>query len=497
MEETYLVDFWDPGDTADESVENMTAQGLVRVSEDAWFIDAAKIKCAAVDGERGKQAQYLDMMLTCSESFHMGFEEEIFAVDVFFHPQTYGYLLRHAEAGVYANIDGNIWSANSTSHFARVMGEWADQQRLSDDSSPVLIFPEDIIAIPNNWFQAPFTVLNTLTVLDLTVNGNIRNVFIFQWIVWPIVPICDMTDPECDAARMLHVLIEAARNTFPAQAAASLRLAIATLLAVPLTSDLPYQLVTYEQPIQARIAYIELLSRWYSAAARVHVVRDLFSTFLGHCLTLKGWLLDVPSRYAVCIQLLKAVLSVDDPTAENILLLDGRMDQYAGDWSEAKTPAENVEYLLEAIARRLTRSAGNSSSVDANDRSTLPDAQAAVTLALETELFDHIENNGSTMDAISLIMHSGAQKAIRYMLGKGASSRDLSTRLSTKIATFITLKEEYLIDSIKHDDAGNIDSELTDLTYATPSATNHVKRLTAPSSRSNSNTLAGYALPLK
>ena len=106
------------------------------------------------------------------------------------------------------------------------------------------------------------------------------------YLLHPITPQLDLTDDNAGQATMARLLLNTAKDNFPAVAATSEKLAVAALLAI----HVPSTLVQVEDTLLSRAAYVQLLSNWHSPDKRVYVMQSKFHVLLLHCGVLGSWL---------------------------------------------------------------------------------------------------------------------------------------------------------------------------------------------------------------
>ena len=311
----------------------------------------------------------------------------------------------------------------------------------------------------------------TPTTQDLAPEGDLYPWMRLLWLIHPVTPNVDLTDDDEECAMVARLLLAAAVQVFPALAAVSEKLAVAQLLAV----RLPFQLVHVDVTLNARVEYVQLLAAWHGADPdrRVLMVQERFQRCLRHFPSLAAWVDGTSSAYQSAADLHRAfhggaaVLGIEGLKRLESALAD---DKVASVWSDGRSAAENVQYLV----KDLTKRRGGASSSTADGHAPGPAfssslgalGEYAVQLAsLDRRLVEHYSaDTADDYGAMEIIFQSEAVPAIRWLLDvKGvtldvlpASFADLCTGLPAK-------KDEYVVDSIKHDDTGGPDPALEGL----------------------------------
>jgi hypothetical protein len=158
--------------------------------------------------------------------------------------------------------------------------------------------------------------------------------------------------------------------------------------------------------------------------------------------------------------------------------LDGMLahDEYQV-WSKDRSPQDNNDYLLAEFKRRKVvdgARASGSRDADGNDGGgssattrTASTAEGAQLLAeLDNTLTKHFEGSGTLMNAIELVMHSGAVPAMKYVLGHGVTVAHLTGVFDAHCRHMPAKLREYIVDTLKHNDQGELDTDLEDLTVS-------------------------------
>ena len=418
----YGVDFADIRATDAATIAADDGRGMVAFARDFWVAvstplpdaeDEHAVLVSAGGGDAVLAPGYA-YALVVSRCYALSPEvvaAGYFALDSYLHPQTAGYTLDSAkDAGFTVDSSETDKTWPSVAALARDLEPWATQRRASSDPHPVIIYEEDIIDVTNVAFPARFTVFNDLRVNTLGAFGWLT----LQWLATPMLPNIDLDDDDGDAAVVLGTLIRMVMATFTSLWASSQTRAMARFLNIPLTSDLPVELVSYGSDVSHKLAYIELLSGWQMATARLLIVRDSFTQLLAHTHTLRSRVEGCTAPYASSLRLMRAVLDgFSEGTVDNFVLLDTSLRGSLGTlWSDSRSPDDNVTHVVEDIRRRTSRGGGSGDAAHAS-ATVAPDEFAAHDTELERTLSAHFAVNGSLFDAIHAIMHSGAVRVIK------------------------------------------------------------------------------------
>lgn len=301
-----------------------------------------------------RSVQLVHLVVAQSRGFFVADGVDGPAVDSILHPQTLSY---NADASEDSFVGGALGlHFHSMFAFVDVYAEVAKTGSRSDDVAPYFVYDEDIITLPNALFVAPYTAWNSVSILDLTVEANAAPWLRLFWLAYPLTPVVDMTDDDNDSPTMLRYMQNAAGRAFPDRYATSPRTAIAALLTVPETFNLPCELVHYDITLAARMSYVDLLVVW-ATGDRVLCVRDRFAWLLRHYGALQTWLEGATSKYLGASKLARAIVGDVDFDVDAIKALNVHLDAGTYDhlWSSSRTCDQNIDYVLAHVRRKHER----------------------------------------------------------------------------------------------------------------------------------------------
>jgi hypothetical protein len=487
MDMQYSFDFLTAGNDAEAQVANGTAECYLHVPKEHWMLTQIKDapqEESQTDPETMVKVPLYWFAMCFDEAYSFAtsqFTVNHFAADSLIHAQTMAYTADTAYAqNFHINSDGELKSWLSAHAFSTDFAAWARLViRVGNDVAPVTIYLEDRVAIANPPFPQTVDWLNHLYLLEAEAGGNAMPWMRLQWLLYPLTPTLDLTDNEADQTILAKLLASTARSTFTAMSDTSMKMAVIRLL----STKIPYQLLPSKPwditpSLTRRADYIYMLGEWaLPTRNEVALVQTYFTDVLLYYPTLASWIEELADPYST----LKDMLAQGPWPDTHVLDLSGMRfmddalasDDYAALWSEDSTHKDNVDYLLVEFRRRrdFVRSAarvGSTSDSTGNaGRDGAPAAFAQELASLHRTMLDHFGNNGNDFQAIELIEKSGAVPAIRFLHGFGVPVTALPPSFTTLCSAFPTKMHEYLIDTMKHDDAGNLDVDLADLTVAT------------------------------
>ena len=450
----------------------LTAGGddqLLEVSESAWWLQAAGGLEGSATAAAGKvNVAAWKVALICSESFVLaGRDGAFYAVDAIPHATTMAYFMDSAEAAGFPQVgDSPRGAFVNVFGLARALGVFARSEREAGNVDPSTLYDEDVVLLTNAAFTGDYVFLNTLMLWGAEVAGVVRGWMLLQWLLYPMVPSLDVSDPDSDAAVVLRLIKETARAAFPIMYSVSASRAVAELFKV----EVPFQLIEVDITVESRIAFVGLAGRWANMDDHVAIVKSLFRQ-LTRCLPVfDSWAGDCDSRYSFGKSLVAALLGAQaEPDIDGFEAADAALTGYADIWNNDHTPAQNRARLLAEIRRRRGQQAGVSAIGGAvSDAVALGGLTGSSDYASEmAKLEQRIESlqadDASIYDQIEAVYHSGATPAIKLMVGKSVSKNEIPSALYKTVIAFSARLDEYVIDTIKRDDAGVVEPLLIGL----------------------------------
>lgn len=481
----YIFDYDQQGATPQAQLQNGAEQCLVKVAKEE-FVVTQIANCPHKPHDTDETAVVVPVwwFIKISESaFYISadnLDSEAFAADLAIHAQTLAYNLDAARnENWHLQDDGEPKSWLTPEAFAHDFGKWAQQrQALGVDVAPVTVYDDDTIDISNEAFPNWADWLNHLMLIESNWAGNARPWMRLQWLLYPFTPSMDLQDGDSDQAVLVKLIAAMATKCFPALADTSIRMAVVKLLG----TEVPYQLFESEPwgtapSLTRRCQYIHLISEWCSSARNeALLVQNSFKDVLIHYPELAAWTAHAPDPHLAAKQILHAgwgeTLQLD---FSNLGILNEQLAKpfNSGMWSEDRSANSNLEYLIGELRRRRAMK-----GVDAARPSAASDAgstvvrgmastDAAVQLAaLSRALEAHTAQGGSDFAAIELMEKSEAVPALRFVRNM-VPITSLPAAFETICRGFPAQMQEYFVDSMKHDDDGNLDIDLEDLTVST------------------------------
>jgi hypothetical protein len=284
----------------------------------------------------------------------------------------------------------------------------------------------------------------------------------------PMLPALDLSDDEDDQCVIVRLIMRSAQQCLPSLHDASARLAFVSFLNTPF----PCELVSVGDSLNERVEYVTMLARWYVVADRPAIVRECFERLLLHMTTISSWVQKTAMPHAQAARLLTALVGphvVHD--VDGFRQLEFTLPDYSELWSDARTAKENIDYLVNATQRTrnvATSSGGGTSASGGSSATALTTGTAARELSdLEAQMTSLYSDSpeSSIYQAIELVMHSACVPAIRWAMGK-VGLGDLPAVFRNHASSAPARFDEYVVDSIKHTDDGELDPDLMLLTAA-------------------------------
>ena len=401
-----------------------------------------------------------------------------YAADCVIHAETLAFNADTAMAeNWHLDEDGEPKYWITVEAFAHDFGKYSEKRfKAGTDVAPVTVYEEDIINIPNQAFPPHLDYLNHLGLTEMTAHGNARPWMRLQFLLHPVTPELDLSDPEDNNSIVAKLLSTTATAIFPALAATACRMAVVKLL----SADLPYRLLSTEawgaQPsLIRRCEYVHMLGEWNNSLRNETLLtQEYFQNVLAHETELQDWVGETMSPHAQAKLILQAGWGSSfqlDLNGTSFLNDQLKQPHNKGLWSDEKEPQANVDYLIQELRRRAeierdqgAPSRGNTREEGPNHARGISATESTLQLEqLERKLQQHQENGDSTYRGIEVIEKSGALPAMRYLRGLGPINQ-LTPAMAAIIRSFPSKMEEYIVDSIKHDDDGREDPDLESLT---------------------------------
>ena len=469
----YSFDFGAPGADDNAIVAAGAPENYIEFPSDHYFLTAVADTPQNANATKPDviDVPHWALMMACAFAYHGELAHDLFALDAFVHATTMAYTLDNAHAdGFFQDADGadRVWPTLAV--FARDLGLFADKRRAEADATPYELYDGDFVDLSAPALVGPqYLIYNKLSISAMLVGGNMYPMLRFSWLMYPHGSTVDDSDDDGEQAITLRLLLQSAAVAFPALNAASSRLAVVALLSV----DVPAELVPTGVGLSANVAYVALLTRWADVAQRKDVLEDRFALFLKHPATLAKWLRGSARPAHRARELLTALRGSDTPSdvAAYLALDELLASEYADYWNADRTPDENVAYLLTARRGKKARYAealggGAGSSAFAADTPAAGGVKESSDLAVALEALV-ASGAPSTVDAIELIYFSRSTDALRWLLGKGVSANALPAVISLHFKALPVAVDDYIVDSLVHDDTGAADPDLDDLSVAT------------------------------
>ena len=389
----------------------------------------------------------------------------LFATDSVVTPHKIKETLEDAEStGFLSRAEGRVsWTALDA--LANDLAEHAARQRELGNLGPYQCDDNSFLdfqsaAIPQGH---RFNVLNHLMARDLRNQegmpvGLLRlPVLFYPYTSGP----ADFGDGT-DAAIVLAHVIHTAAATFASLNATSQRLAVARLLNVPV----PYQLVLYSTDVADRVAFVDMLAAWAKVSERPAVMQEHFSRILKTHDTLDKWVRTSLGPFQKASQLMRALgCDAYSLEIESFVILDKALRDCDDVWRDEVTADQNITYLLTTLGKQPgKRATGGDDAPDGVRVQALHGEVVRRAAKLVTDLEKWAEDTDrSDFAAIELIYAARVSKPIKFLLGKVAVA-SLPPIYALSCETLPSKLDEFVIDTLKHDDAGRLDPTLEDLT---------------------------------
>ena len=471
MAEVYSLGFHAAGADIAAQVVNGGADQLVvgktdwpifeRIEELAALVDAGAAGVFA-DGTAGCKLWVVAMLVSEMLYRDVDFDTSAwFMTDRLLHAETAAHALDAALNAGFGLVDGAPKKWGSIMHFAHDLGVWAKANRLAFKDA-CTVYEEDAVALPNAAFLGTHSFMNDLQWDRMTVGASLKPWLISHYLLHPMAP--TMPIGAHDSPMIISVLLkQTAMEAFPPLAAASLPEAVLKLMMV----EAPWQLVRLGDDTASRVALVTLLGKWATIAKRAETIQELFPTFLAQvtCEELAGWVGEMPDPFATTLRIAKQVLGDDRPSIDLVERLSAALVGFNTVWSDRKTQSENIDYLLQEVARGRAASAESKHALV----TAIPDSTGEAKHALNDVIKAHYSMPGaSELAAIRKVFESAHGPSIRWVTGvKGVKPSELPPDLALLGVSMPNHLHEYIIDGMKHDEAGVLDPALRKLTVAT------------------------------
>ena len=481
----YTFDFDAEGDDIHAVLEAGGAGCELRFEHDDWLLAAVEDLPQTPGGDAAQVMVPMWAVTACFEyALGVGDTEAAdrrYGADTIVHAQTLSYAKdAAADADFHLDEEGEprVWPTMGS--FAESFKIWAAARRKSGDAAPVLAYEEDFVdlANPAAFPEPQYAYLNRLTVADLAHEGVYFPWMRMQYLLHPVTPRLDLAGSDDDGQAIIaRLILSTAKRMDPAQAEASEKLAVFSFL----SGEVPYQLVKHGVTVPDRVAYIKLLEDWAIPDKRPGLVAKYFSRVLQHAAHLASWVAATAEPHRNFTRVLQAVFrtaaSAGAADLEAVERLNETLPSYNDYWSDARSAQSNVDYLVADLQRRHGHgprpgaTAGDGGIDDTGGAAgavAQPGMYARELEALDRAIVSLYEAaNPSSFEAMRLITQSGATPAIRWLLGKGGLLSQLPESLRRHCAALPAKMDEFVVDSIKHDDNGEIDPDLEELTVTT------------------------------
>jgi len=267
---SYDFDFAVVGANDDGSLMLGGDECPVSIAADYWVLQQIKDMTAWSDNPVAGMVEVpLAVLSTCVAFAYIQDDatRQWLALDCLIHPTTIAYTLAHAqELGFAVDEHDEPREWVSSLSFAQDLGGFANLHRMGDDPSPWVLYPGDIVTIPNAPTAPPHQWIDHLTV-RASVSGWVH----LHTLLYPISPHLGLNQTpryDIDANTVAHVLRAAAEASFPIRYAGSPALAVAQLLELAV----PHQLRVLSLDVADRLDFIDVAARWSKPADRVGVV---------------------------------------------------------------------------------------------------------------------------------------------------------------------------------------------------------------------------------
>ena len=306
-----------------------------------------------------------------------------------------------------------------------------------------------------------FELLNDLLVTDLSEDDQHVSTKL-AWLLHPITPTQDFSDGS-DACLVLRHLIGTAKASDPGLAAISLRMAVAQLLHVPL----PYQLWRVGISLVDRIKYISKLAAWADTARRSSILQADFKLLMGDLPMLSKWVLTALGPFQKAITLVTRLGG--DASAidmDTFIILDAKLATLDSAWRAGQSADANISFLLDKLPKQGLASVGTLAGADDAALASIEGGSEHLgrVASLDTAMCTWAASgtDADPMEGITIIFESDVSVAIRWLQGT-ATGGALPPIFKNACEALPGKIDEYVLDTLMHDDAGQPDPDLEDL----------------------------------
>ena len=479
---TYSFDFYGTDAEVAEKIRNGGENLMCTLLDTDWIVTAVGgIPLAPRDEYpdlRDDQVAvpWYWMLITFQWTFVFGdgFGVGIYSADSLMHAQSMAYAKDTAYAqGWHLDEKGQPISWPTPEAFADAIGAWARAQlRAGQDVAPCTIYTDDVVPIDNQNFPPKHDWLNESTVNEMQSNNSAVPWMRLQMLLHPFTPTLDLDDDTSPQSVVAALLASTAAEVFPALAAAAVRMAVSKLLA----AQVPYHLLSTASwgvvpSLARRIEFVQALGDWSRPGRNeVQLVQNSFSHVLVHYDELRMWIGNLPDPYGTAKLIMSTgwsdthVLDLSGVHFLNESLLHADFKIY----DTNRSVQGNVEYLLSEFARRKNLSSlpasADADGNSANERANTHVGDSTQQLAkLDCKLTDFMSEKGDLYGGMTIVLHSEAVPAIRFILSQGVTVAQLPPCFMTWGRHMPGKMMEYFVDAIKHNDNGELDVDLEDL----------------------------------
>jgi hypothetical protein len=392
----------------------------------------------------------------------------LYASDSFIKSTVIGATLKDAEDKGFYIREGKRQAWHSLEAHAHDFTEFAAAQRAAGNPEPYIVEEADFytLIVPAWPAGHPLEMLNSLVVTDLEA-GDKRVSTKLAWLLHPITPSPDLSDGT-EAYMVLMHLLSTAKTHQPGLANISLRLAVSRLMHVPL----PYQLANVGISLMDRISYVSRLEAWADTSRRSSIIQGEFSMLLDDLTSLAKWVRTAVGPFQQAMTLAKGLGG--DSTAidvDTFVILDAKLAKLVGAWRDGCSAEDNIAFLLSRHRRNGT------------DGGTVPRGADGTALSAMDGGVEHLARMGALdsaikkwaaegtkkdpMEGITIIFESGVSPAIRWLTGSGSDVAALPPAFRSSCELLPGKLDEYIVDCLRHDEDGNADADLEELSVRT------------------------------
>jgi hypothetical protein len=388
----------------------------------------------------------------------------LYASDSMVLAHVVGATLKDADdKGFYVREDARTAWQSLEAH-AHDLAAFAAGQRAEGNAEPYMLEEGDFNTqvIPAWSAGHEFELLNDLLLTDLWEDDQHVSTKL-AWLLHPITPSQDFSDGT-DACLVLRHLIGTAKASDPGLAGISIRMAVVQLLHVPL----PYQLWHVGITLIDRIKYISKLAAWSDTSRRSSILQADFKLLLGDLPVLSKWVRTALGPFQKALTLVTRLGG--DASAidvDTFIILDAKLATLDSAWRAGQSADANISFLLDKLPRQGSAAVGTLAGADDAAIASIDGGSEHLgrVTSLDTAMCSWAAGgrDADPMEGITIIIESGVSVAIRWLQG-AATGGALPPIFKNACEALPGKLDEYVLDTLMHDDAGLPDPDLEDLT---------------------------------